>query len=104
MSAQASAVTRRTGGWLPFGLIALVAIPGAGGVARLVELFGGAATLPPKPHVTESPLPLTLHITAALTNALMQAAGWLINLAIAERAIRRPAHRSNPAHAQFAIS
>jgi hypothetical protein len=47
---------RRTRGWLPFGLIALVVIPAAGGVARLVEVFGGPVTLPAKPHVTESPL------------------------------------------------
>jgi uncharacterized membrane protein len=66
VSARAGTGTRRTSGWLPFGLIALVVIPGFGGVARLVELFGGAATLPAKPHVTESPLPLAIHIIAAL--------------------------------------
>jgi len=224
MSAQADAGARRTRAWLPFGLIALVVIPGAGGVARLVELAGGPTTLPAKPHVTESPLPLTLHIVAALTfavlgafqfsprlrsrrpgwhrlsgrlvvalgfvvaltalwlnqvtprstfasqllylfrlaagsgvtigiilgvstvrrgdiaghrawmirayalafgaathvftigigeatfgdseltNTLMQGAGWVINLAIAERTIRRPARRSTPARAQVAIS
>ncbi len=60
-------------GWLPFGLIALVVIPGAGGVARLVELSGGPTTLPAKPHVTESPLPLILHIVAALTFAVLGA-------------------------------
>jgi uncharacterized membrane protein len=224
MSAQGGAWTRHTGGWLPFVLIALVAIPGAGGAARLVELSGGRTTLPAKPHVTESPLPLIIHIVAALTfailgafqfwppprsrrsgwhpvsgrlvvalglvvaltalwlneitprstgaaqllylfrlaagsgmaigtilgvttirrgdvaghrawmirayalafgaathvftigigqaifgdseltNALMQGAGWLINLAIAERAIRRPAYRPAPAPAEVAIS
>jgi uncharacterized membrane protein len=73
VSAQALAGTRRTGAWLPYGLIALVVIPGVGGVARLVELFGGDATLPAKPHVTESPLPLILHIIAALTFAVVGA-------------------------------
>jgi hypothetical protein len=37
MSAQTGAGARRTRAWLPSGLIALVVIPGAGGVARLVE-------------------------------------------------------------------
>ena len=37
MSGEAGAWARRTRAWLPFGLIALVVIPGAGGVARLVE-------------------------------------------------------------------
>ena len=73
MSAQAGAGARRTRAWLPFGLIALVVIPGAGGVARLVELSGGPTTLPAKPHVTESPLPLTLHIVAALIFAVLGA-------------------------------
>jgi len=224
MSAPASGGARRTHAWLPVGLIALVVIPGAGGVARLVELAGGPTTLPAKPHVTESPLPLILHIIAALTfavlgafqfsprlrsgkpgwhrlsgrlvvalgfvvavtalwlneitprqtaaaqllylfrlaagsgmtigiilgvttiqkgdiaghrawmirayalalgaathvftigigqaifgdseltNTLMQGAGWVINLAVAERAIHRPAHGSAPAHAQVAVS
>jgi uncharacterized membrane protein len=54
-------------------LIALVVVPGFGGVARLVELFGGAATLPEKPHVTESPLPLAVHIIAALVFAVLGA-------------------------------
>ena len=60
-------------GWLPVALIALVIIPGAGGVARLVELAGGPTSLPPKPHVTESPLPLIVHIIAALAFAVLGA-------------------------------
>jgi uncharacterized membrane protein len=73
MSTQTGAGARRTRAWLPFGLIALVAIPGAGGVARLVEVAGGPTTLPPKPHVTDSPLPLIVHIIAALTFAVLGA-------------------------------
>jgi uncharacterized membrane protein len=73
VSARTGAGTRPTGGWLPFVLIALVVIPGAGGVARLVELSGGPTTLPAKPHVTESPLPLIIHIVAALTFAVLGA-------------------------------
>ena len=71
MRRQAPGATNAS--WLPFGLIALVVIPGAGGVARLVELSGGPTTLPAKPHVTESPLPLILHIIAALTFAVLGA-------------------------------
>jgi uncharacterized membrane protein len=73
VSARAVAGKRRTPGWLPVGLTALVAIPGAGGVARLIELSGGPTNLPAKPHVTESPLPLILHIIAALTFAVLGA-------------------------------
>lgn len=73
MSAQAVTGRRRTRSWLPVALIALIIIPGVGGVARLVELSGGPMNLPPKPHVTESPLPLILHIIAALTFAVLGA-------------------------------
>ncbi len=38
-----------------------------------------------------------------LTNALFQGCGRVINLAIAERAIRRPRRRSARARAEFAI-
>jgi uncharacterized membrane protein len=73
VKAQTVAGRRRTRGWLPVALIALVIIPGAGGVARLVELSGGPTNLPAKPHVTESPLPLILHIIAALAFAVLGA-------------------------------
>lgn len=40
-----------------------------------------------------------------LTNALMQGAGWVINLAMAERVIRRrPGRRATPALVEIAIS
>ena len=115
MIAQVQAGRRGPRGWLPVASIALVIIPGAGGVARLVELAGGPTSLPAKPHVTESPLPLTVHIIAALafavlgesehTNALMQGAGWVINLAIAERANRRrPSRRATPAFGGSAVA
>lgn len=73
MSNGPAAVRRRTRSWVPVALIALVVIPGIGGVARLVELFGGPTSLPPKPHVTESPLPLILHIASALVFAVLGA-------------------------------
>lgn len=73
MNPQYVAGRRRARGWLPVGLIALVIIPGIGGVARLVELAGGPTNLPAKPHITESPLLLILHIIAALVFAVLGA-------------------------------
>lgn len=73
MNTQRHNRRRGTRHWLPIVLIALVAIPGAGGVARLIELAGGPTSLPPKPHVTASPLPLTVHIVAALAFAVIGA-------------------------------
>jgi len=54
-----------------------VLIPAFGGVARLVELGGGPSNLPPKPHVTNSPLPLILHIVAAIAYAVLGAFQFL---------------------------
>lgn len=72
MSAGTAARPGRIG-WVPVVLVVLVAIPAAAGVARLVELAGGPQGLPAKPHVTESPLPLVLHILAALPYAVLGA-------------------------------
>ena len=66
---------------------------------RAYALAFGAAT-----HVFTIGIGQAIFGDTELTNALMQGAGWLINLAIAERAIRRPARRSAPARAQMAIS
>lgn len=64
---------RRKTGWVPMALVALIMIPAIGGVARLVELSGGPQNLPAKPHVTAAPLPLILHIIAALAYAVLGA-------------------------------
>ncbi len=149
VKAKVHASRREPGGWLPVALIALVIIPGAGGVARLVALGVVVAftalwlnEITPRPTLA-SQLLYFLRIAAGggmavsfvlgvttirsgdiaahrawmtrsyaiafgaatqvftigfgraslgeseLTNALMQGAGWVINLAIAERAIRR---------------
>jgi len=52
-------------------LIALVAIPVIAGVLRLVELAGGAATLPPNPPFAASPWPVVVHIVSAVVFALV---------------------------------
>jgi len=66
---------------------------------RAYALAFGAAT-----HVFTIGIGEAIFGGGELTNALMQGAGWAINLAIAERAIRRrprrrPAH--TPAEAAF---
>ena len=66
---------------------------------RAYALAFGAAT-----HVFTIGIGQAIFGDSELTNALMQGAGWAINLTIAERAIRRPARRSTPARAQVAIS
>lgn len=58
-------------------LIASVVIPSVAGVTRLVELAGGPKSLPPKPHVTDSPLPLIVHIVAAVAYAVLGAFQYL---------------------------
>lgn len=75
--------------WVPAALIALVAIPAFGGVARLVELAGGPTSLPPKPQVTESPLPLILHIIAGIAYAVLGAFQFLPALSRRRRAWHR---------------
>lgn len=52
--------------WVPVGVLALLVVPLTAGSARLVELGGGAATLPAKPQVTASPVALAVHIVAAM--------------------------------------
>ena len=66
---------------------------------RADALAFGAAT-----HVFTIGIGQAIFGDSELTNALMQAAGWVINLAIAERAIRQRGRRSAPARVQVAIS
>jgi uncharacterized membrane protein YozB (DUF420 family) len=54
---------------VPAALIALVTIPVIAGVLRLVQLFGGAATLPPSPRFDASPIPVVVHIVSAIVFA-----------------------------------
>jgi uncharacterized membrane protein len=63
----------RPTGWVPFALIALVAIPAVAGSLRLVELAGGPLLLPANPRMTASPLPVVVHITCAVPYAVLGA-------------------------------
>ena len=64
---------RRTGWWVPASLVALAAIPVLGGVGRLVELLGGPEVLPTDARFAASPVPLVVHIVAAVGYALLGA-------------------------------
>jgi uncharacterized membrane protein len=63
----------QSSGWVPFALVALVAIPAVAGTLRLVELAGGPLLLPPNPRMTASPLPVVVHITCAVPYAVLGA-------------------------------
>jgi len=58
---------------VPAALIALVTIAVIAGVLRLVQLSGGAATLPPNPRFDASPVPVVVHIVSAIVFALVGA-------------------------------
>lgn len=63
-------MTTRRRGWVgPAGLLALGVVPIVAGTLRLVEVLGGPATLPADPRITESPLPLVVHIVSAAVYA-----------------------------------
>ena len=63
----------RPTGWVPFALVALVAIPAVAGSLRLVELAGGPLLLPANPRMTASPVPVVVHITCAVPYAVLGA-------------------------------
>ncbi len=56
----------RPTGWVPFALVALVAIPAVAGSLRLVELAGGPLLLPANTRMTASPLPVFVHVLSAV--------------------------------------
>jgi uncharacterized membrane protein len=64
---------RRTGWWVPVSLLALALIPVLGGTGRVVELLGGPAVLPADPRFAASPVPLVVHIVAAVVYAVLGA-------------------------------
>ncbi len=66
-------MTPRTGRWVPVGLVALAAIPVLAGAARLVEILGGPEIIPTDPRFAASPVPVVLHVAAALGYALLGA-------------------------------
>ena len=63
----------RPTGWVPFALVALVAIPAVVGSLRLVELAGGPLLLPANPRMAASPLPVVVHIACAVPYAVLGA-------------------------------
>jgi uncharacterized membrane protein len=66
-------MTRRTGRWVPVGLVALSAIPVLAGTTRLVEILGGPELIPTDPRFAASPVPLVVHVAAAVGYAVLGA-------------------------------
>ena len=64
---------RRTGWWVPPALLALAVIPVAGGTGRLVEVLGGPEVLPTDDALRRVPVPLVVHIVAAVVYAVLGA-------------------------------
>lgn len=64
---------RRTGWWVPPALLALAVIPVAGGTGRLIEVLGGPEVLPTDARFVASPIPLVVHIVAAVLYAVLGA-------------------------------
>ncbi|MDQ2914623.1 MAG: DUF2306 domain-containing protein [Chloroflexota bacterium] len=58
---------------MPFALVAVVVIPAIAGFLRLVELAGGPQLLPANPRITDSPLPVIVHIVCAVAYATLGA-------------------------------
>ena len=75
MSTHVARPTRsaRPTGWVPFALVALVAIPAVAGSLRLAELAGGPLLLPANPRMTASPLPVVVHVLSAVPYAVLGA-------------------------------
>lgn len=76
MTTQAAARPTRSArptGWVPFALVALVAIPAVAGSLRLVELAGGPLLMPANPRMTASPMPVVVHIACAVPYAVLGA-------------------------------
>ena len=63
----------RPGWWVPPALLALAFIPIAGGTGRLVEILGGPGVLPTDDRFAASPVPLVVHIVAAVVYAVLGA-------------------------------
>jgi uncharacterized membrane protein len=65
---------------VPAALIAFVVIPVIAGVLRLVQLSGGAATLPSNPRFDASPGAVVVHIVSAIVFALVGAVQFVPRL------------------------
>jgi uncharacterized membrane protein len=65
---------RSRAGWrVPPALLALAFVPVAGGAGRLIELLGGPEVLPTDNRFAASPVPLVMHIVAAVVYAVLGA-------------------------------
>lgn len=62
-------ISRRRGWLAPAALVGLSVVPLGAGTLRLVEILGGPATLPADPRITDSPLPVMVHIVGAVVYA-----------------------------------
>ena len=62
-----------SGRWVPAALVALGTVPVVAGSLRLVELSGGASTMPSDTRYDASPLPVVLHIVSATVFAIVGA-------------------------------
>ena len=78
---------------VPAALIALVVIPVIAGSLRLVQLSGGAATMPSNPRYDASPVPVVVHIVSAIVFALVGAFQFVPRLRRRRRAWHRRAGR-----------
>ena len=78
---------------VPATLIALVVIPVIAGSLRLVQLSGGAATMPSNPRYDASPVPVVVHIVSAIVFALVGAFQFVPRLRRRRRAWHRRAGR-----------
>ena len=72
-AAARSTRSTRSIGWVPYPLIALVAVPAIAGSLRLVELAGGPHLMPANPRISASPVPVIVHIVCALLYAILGA-------------------------------
>lgn len=78
---------------VPAALIALVTVPVIAGMLRLVQLSGGAATMPSNPRFDASPLPVVVHIVSGIVFALVGAFQFSARLRRRRRAWHRRAGR-----------
>jgi len=66
-------MTRRAGRWVPISLLALAAVPVLAGTARIVEILGGPELIPTDARFSASPVPVVVHVAAAVGYALLGA-------------------------------
>ncbi len=83
----------RTGWWVAPALLALAFIPVLGGVGRLVEVLGGPEVLPTDARFATSPVPLVVHIVAAVGYAVLGAFQFSARLRRRHRGWHRRAGR-----------